>query len=280
MRTILIPVDFSSTSFHAIHFAAEWSKKYEYGKIILLKTFYESMLELLIVSEGYSQVNQDLLNEKRAESEKQLEEMRIELVEKTGIATTVETRVSELPLLRSILEVIEEEPIELIVVGSGNDKQGSNFIAGHIIGIAKLSPVKVLIVPAGYDYHTVEKVLVPCDRKTLMTLDKLARLKNDARLAGAKLLVLNVDKEGPSIPDEKWMEVEENAHSFLKDFPHEIHHVTSQDVISGILSFSESHKTDLIIALPGKHSFLYYLTNKSISEAIYKNARQPVLILK
>jgi hypothetical protein len=36
----------------------------------------------------------------------------------------------------------------------------------------------------------------------------------------------------------------------------------------------------MIIALPGKYSFFYNLTHKSITQAIALNAARPVLILK
>ncbi len=282
MRTILIPVDFTVTSQNAVSFAASWSKKYGYDRIILLKTFYESMFEFMILSEGHTHVHQDTLNAQRGALEGQLEEWRLQLTKKTGPGVLVETRVSEAPLLRSIFELIGEEQPELILLGSDNYRlSGGSFIADRIIPIAKTSPVKLLIVPSDYVYRPVETVLVPCDTKTLATLDKLVRIKRDSRVRDAKLLVLNVSKDGPpSSTDASRVETEANAHEFLKEFRHEIHYVKGPDVLNGILAFTQSHEADLIIALPGKHSFLYYLTNKSISEAIYKNARQPVLILK
>jgi hypothetical protein len=50
--------------------------------------------------------------------------------------------------------------------------------------------------------------------------------------------------------------------------------------MNGILNFTQTKDVQLIVALRGKRSFLYYLTHKSISEAIYRNAKEPVLILK
>ena len=59
MKTLLVPVDFTATSENAVNFAIEWCRTYEYERIILLKTFYDSIFEGLIVSAEYSNVNEE-----------------------------------------------------------------------------------------------------------------------------------------------------------------------------------------------------------------------------
>lgn len=279
MRTILIPVDSSTTSDNAARFAVSWAKQYGYTKIVLLKTFYQSMFELMIVSEGHSHVNQDSINEEREESGNRLNELQQQLSEISGQQISVETRTSELPLLRSINQAIEEDQPELIIVGSNFNRREESFIASQVIGIAKTSPVKVLVVPDSFIYQPVKNVLVPTDSKTLLTLEKLERLKKESRLGDAKLFILNVD-QGKAKETADKENIEGKLHQFLNEFNHELYYVNDSNVLHGIMTFSEAQSIDLIIALPGKHSFLYYLTNTSISEAIYKNARLPVLILK
>src|SRR5438105_9299828 len=109
MKTLLVPVDFTATTENAVNFAIEWSKKYEYKRIILLKTFYDSMFENLIISAEYSHVNQDYLNQLRKEGEDQLKSLCKETASKVEADVKVSTAVSEVPLLRSIFEIIENE---------------------------------------------------------------------------------------------------------------------------------------------------------------------------
>ena len=84
----------------------------------------------------------------------------------------------------------------------------------------------------------------------------------------------------PFIESYDMEEAEQHVHERLRDYKHEICYSSDKNIINGILSFTEKHKIQLIISLPGKHSFLYYLTHKSISDAICRNAREPVMILK
>jgi len=80
--------------------------------------------------------------------------------------------------------------------------------------------------------------------------------------------------------ENKKKELENYIREHLTEIPSSIHYSYEENVIKGILNFASTNEADLIIALPGKHSFLYYLASRSISEGIYQNTHQPVLILK
>lgn len=281
MKTILIPVDFTATSDNAVLFAAEWSKRYEYTRIVLLKTFYDSMFEHIAISADYSQVNQDYSAQERQDAEEQMSNLRSRLVAKTGDGIEVETILSELPLLRAIIEQIEEEKPELMILGSDNYNYSSgSFIAGNLISIAKASPVRVLIVPADYHYRPVHDALVPFDFNLVSTLEKLSGLRKP-QWSDIRLMVLNVDPKQKHLqPDTKFTETENALHQYLENFQHQLYYDNDKNVIHGIMNFISNNQVDLIIALPGNRSFLYALTHKSISQALYQNAKLPVLILK
>ncbi len=282
MKTMLIPVDFTDTSNNAVDFAAHWSQKYQYTRIILLKTFYDSMFENMMIAAEYSRVNDDFGAEQCEEAHEQMNILKQDLIAKTGSGIEVETLFSELPLLRAIIQVIEEENAELVVLGSDNKNYSSgSFIAGNLIDIAKASPVRVLIVPAECRYHPVHNALIPFDFTLASTLNTLSHLKKMAQWKDIRLMVLNIDpKQRYLQPDEKFSETEAVLHKELEDFPHELYYDNDKNIINGIMNFARNNPVDLIIAMPGNRSFLYYLTHKSISQAIYQNARQPVLILK
>ncbi|ACU62958.1 universal stress protein [Chitinophaga pinensis] len=281
MKTLLIPVDFSATSDNAVNFAIEWARAYSYNRIILLKTFYDTVFDHIVVSAEYAPVSPHYMAREREEAAHRMENLSREIAIKTR-GVDVISMVSEAPLLRAIMEVVREESPELIVLGSDNYRYSSgSFIAGNLISIAKASPVRVLIVPSTYQYQRVEKILVPADYKTLDSLDKVRNLQIPPQWKDSKLLVLNVDpKERYLNPDDHLKAAEQHVHERLKDYPHDICYSNDKNIINGILSFTQRTPVQLIISLPGKHSFLYYLTHKSISDAICRNAQEPVLILK
>lgn len=282
MKTLLIPVDFTDTSDNAVAFAAEWCKRYKYERVILLRTFYDNVFDHIVLSAEYAPVSQEYRQEERQETMERLESLSERLSSLAGKDIEVHTMVSEIPLLRAILSVIKEEQPEMLLVGSDNFSYSSgSFIAGNLIPIVKASPIRVLIVPAGYTYKPVETALVPIDYNMLDVLDKFNNLETSPLWSDTKLLVLNVDaKERYLHPDETFNKKESDLHEYLKGFNHEIHYGNDKNIMNGILNFTQANDVQLIVALRGKRSFLYYLTHKSISEAIYRNAKEPVLILK
>lgn len=282
MKTLLIPVDFTDTSDNAVSFAAEWCKRYRYERVILLRTFYDNVFDHIVLSAEYAPVSQEYRQQERQETLERLESLSERLSTQVGEDIQVDTMVSEVPLLRAILSTIKEEQPEMLLVGSDNYSYSSgSFIAGNLIAIVKASPIRVLIVPAGYTYKPVETALVPIDYNMMDVLDRFNNLETSPLWNNTKLKVLNVDaKERYLHPDEAFIKKESALHEYLKNFNHEIHYSNDKNIMNGILNFTQTNDVQIIVALRGKRSFLYYLTHKSISEAIYRNAKEPVLILK
>ena len=282
MRTILVPVDATSTSENAVKFAAEWTSQYGYEHILLLKTSYESLFDYVAIADGYALVNEESVSSRQENTAMIMEHLR-SITAETAPSIKVTTTISEIPLLRSTIDLIKNDAsIELVILGS-DDKEVSNdsFVAANIIPIARTSPVKTLIVPNGYSYRTIKNVVVPCDIHRIANLEILSRFRAVLKQENARLLLLNVaTKEDSKITDAIKKEWEHNLHQYFADVPYSIHYSFDKNIINGILSFTIANKADLIIALPGKHSFLYYLANRSISEGIYQNVHQAVLILK
>ena len=283
MKTMLIPVDFTDTSDNAVSYAVEWCRAYDYNRIILLKTMYNTMFDELIPSANYVHVCQDYMEKDREEATVKLKSLCKGVIAKVESGIKVSFALSELPLLRSILEIVEKEKAELIVMGSDNyDYSSDSYVAGHVIDIARTSPVRILIVPSHYQYQPVRQALVPINFNSVGFLSKLHSYQAATpKWREKKLLVLNVDPKGRYLrPDGEFRKAENALHEYLQGYQHEVYYSNNKNIINGIIEFSKEHEVQLIVALPGEYSFLYSLTHKSISEALYRNADKPVLILK
>ncbi|MBV8324904.1 universal stress protein [Chryseobacterium sp.] len=281
MRTILVPIDFTSTTENAVKLAAEWANHYEYQHIILLKTAGESEFDFLHISEGHSFVNEENVNNLLERTELLLDQLSHMIREKSP-DIKVSRVLSDWALTRSINELLKNQPsIELIVLGSDDQSSNDSYVSENIISIARTSPVKTLIVPNNYSYSPIKNILIPCDIKGIKKLQRLFHHKSIIQKQDVQLLFLNIDThEGDDTGNEHKKELEEYIRQHLTEIPSSIYYSYDHNVINGILSFASSNHADLIIALPGRHSFLYYMASRSISEGIYQNTNQPVLILK
>lgn len=280
MRTILVPIDFTSTTENAVRIAADWAKTYEYQNIILLKTAGESEFDYLHIAEGHSFVNEESVNTLLQRTESLFDHLSSIITEKSP-EIKVSRILSDWVITRSINELLKNQPsVELIILGSDDQTSSTeSFVSDNIISIARTSPVKTLIVPNSYHYTPIKNIFIPCDIKGIKRLERLFHHKSVIHKQDVRLSFLNINNNEKENEDHK-KELEDYIREHLTEIPSSIHYSHDENVINGILSFAASNEADLIIALPGKHSFLYYLASRSISEGIYQNTHQPVLILK
>jgi hypothetical protein len=281
MRTILIPVDASSTTNNTARFAANWAKQYEYEHIILLKISSESMFDYLHIADGYTMVNEEHFNNLRQDTESLLKDLT-SIVKEIAPDIKVSTVLSRSTILRTINESIKENPfIELIVLGADiNNSDDESFVSGNIESIARTSVVRTLIVPNNYSYTTIKNVLVPCDITQISKLERVSKFISRLEKNNLKLNLLNIYQKEDVSEQNKKQELKEYISTNFSNISTDIYYSHNPNIIKGIADFVSDNPIDVIAALPGKHSFFYYLTNKSITEEIYQNINKPVMILK
>jgi nucleotide-binding universal stress UspA family protein len=279
MKTILIPVDFSATSSNALKYTVGLIKDIDVGRVILSKTFYKSYYEQIFPSADFVQISAEEIQNERDLIDEQLNELILQLRQQCKPSIKVQIATSELPLLRSIVDLIEEEKPDLLLLGSdGPNAEEESYIGQLVIPITKASAVPVLIIPAGVEYQSIKNTLIPCDFTKVSRLAVIQGLNSPLQWIHPDLVILNID------PKQKYLSHEQenldSLKSLLADYAYEIHYAVDQDTVSGILNFADEHEVQLITALPGKYSFFSMFTHKSTTEALTLNAKHPVLILK
>jgi hypothetical protein len=277
MKTLLIPVDFSESAENIIKYAAGFSCDTHVERIILLRSYYVSMYAQLLPSADFVQLNADDINAERQKVETNLKHLSHELYRKCMPTIKIDTALSDLPLVRAIHNVIADEKPSLVLIGSDQlPYENDTYIGEQIITIAKTSPVPVLIVPGHVQYEKIETALVPCDFAAISRLSALQNFRDPKKWLHPHLMVLNVGpkhKEG----DER---LAKGLVSLLEGYEYDVYYSEDKDIVHGIFSFAREHNPQVIVALPGKYSFFYNLTHRSITKALALNAKRPVLILK
>lgn len=283
MKTILIPVDFSEPSNHAVHYAADLSNQRNIEKIVLFTHYYVSFFEQIYPTADYVQCGQAEFRDRKHELMHQLELLKADVLKRLNPGVAVAVKLSESPLLRAVLEVIEEVRPDVLILGSNSkDYSGEVSSIGHeMIEIAKVSPVPVMIIPPKAQYEPLKNALVACDFKTLNHVSLLQRLHKIKHWPHPHLTLLNVDPAQKHLqPEHPALEIEGIVSEILEDYDYELRYSDDPDVLHGVLNFADKNHQQMIIALPGKHSFLYSLTHSSITEGLSADATKPVLILK
>lgn len=282
MKKILIPIDFTRSSNNAIAYAVALSKNNPIKQIILVVNVYITEFEQLLPTADFIQFAVDKAQALNGQLSTQFENLKASVLKKLDPGVRVSFILSKMPLLPSLRELIKQEKPDLLLIGS--DHAGAteeSYISNHLIKIAKVSTVPVLIIPALSRYQEVQKALVPFDLGNFASLSLIQRLNHIQNWPHPKLLLLNVDATQQVLfKDDVTCKVVEQISTRLQNYQYKFYYSVEKDVLKSVNHFCYKNDLQLIIALPGKHSFLYNLTHRNITKGLARNNYKPVLILK
>ncbi|GAA4790349.1 hypothetical protein GCM10023231_17830 [Olivibacter ginsenosidimutans] len=274
MKTILIPIDFSSATQHVLNYVAYASKDVEIMRIILLISTYTSIYQQIIFSAEYMCLNEHNVETERKGIVSHLEDLSHKFSERVNITTKVEKAITELPLINAINRLIAQEDPDLLILNSDQSDVKSGYIGKNVIAIVKASTVPTLVIPSNAHYQTFQTALVPID---FQELDRLTVFRQPLAVTShisPFLKVLDITGRGD------FQREKQNLSRLLTGFSFEAYQTENSDILEGIMGFIRQHDLQLIIALPGKYNFFKRLTHKSITQTIALKSDLPVLILK
>ncbi|MDR3696989.1 hypothetical protein [Mucilaginibacter sp.] len=279
MKTLLIPVNFSGSSENIIQYAADFSCDTHVERIILLKSFYVSVYTQLLPDADFVQLSAEEIDGERQAELGKLKLLGQQLLKKCLPTIKIKTVISELPLLRAVHQVLADEQADVVMIGT--DKalyENDPYISEQIIAIAKTSPRPVMIIPNHIRYKKIEEAVVPCDFAAISRLNAFKTYRDPAKWLHPKMLLLNVDAKQKHHEDDP--KLASGLKELMDGYEYQVYYSEDKDTVHGILYFARKHNPQLIIALPGKYSFFYNLTHRSITKALTLNSDRPVLILK
>lgn len=279
MKILLVPVDLSGISGNVLEYIVGFAADTKIERIILLKSVYVSVYAELLPSADFVQLSADDILDERRGAELALTLLANRLLKKFSTPVEITTVISELPLLRTIHHVIEEEQPNMVVLGSDKKVlENDRSTAGQIIAIAKTSTVPVMIVPECARYGKIELAMVPCDLAVISQLEALHGIHDRKKWLHPQLQVFNTNPKLKNSENDR--PIAAGLAELLAGYDYQVYHAEDKDTVKGVLDFADKHNAQLIIALPGKYSFFYNLTHRNITNALALNASKPVLILK
>ena len=279
MRTILIPVDLSDATENVLKYAADFCVDTSVERVILLKCYYVSVYAQLLPSPDFVQLSAADIAGERKDQEAKLRATGEVLLKKCNNCVEIQTAFSELPVLRAIHEQIVNKQPNLVMIGSDKTSyEDGSHLGEQIVAIAKTSSIPVMIIPDCVKYKKIDQALVPCDFGAVSRLSALQGFQSRQKWIHPELMVLNVNAKQKHLSKEE--QLASGLADMLEGYIYKVYYSEDKDTVHGILDFAKKHDAQLIIALPGKYSFFYNLTHRSITRALALNSTLPVLILK
>lgn len=276
MKTILIPVDFSSTSHRALEIGADIAKRIE-AKLVLI--------HMAGLEEGLNNKNNSF--EQAIYFSKVVGKKFEELNELPFLDGVLVEPVLQKHLdFENIDDFASEIDASLIVMGSQGSKGLSEILKGsNAEKVVRHSTVPVLVVKDNDLNFAAERIVYASDFSK-ETVSAYQRVQSVATLLGATIEHLYVNLPGNEFKSTS--EMDETLINFFRATNHpdpvtalaSVNRYADYSVEEGVMNYASVSGTDIIAIPTHGRTGLSHLFNGSISEDIANHASMPVLTVK
>jgi nucleotide-binding universal stress UspA family protein len=275
MKTLLVPIDFSKESIHALEVAAKMARKTN-ASIQLLHILEVVNQPAFVASGEYlppDPMDRIYMLKQIEKAEEALQDIQSEYLQ--GVNASYIVKAGE--VFPTIEQYLEESKTDLVVMGT----KGSSTINEILVGsntekVVRKAKCPVLTVSDEVKEFDIRKVLVPTDLETASKpfFDHLVRLQSYNQF-DVQLLYVNTPLNFRST-----CQIEDKMRKFLKKFPLEnvsFHILQDYSQEEGIHYFALKSHPDLIAMLTHQRRGLSHFLSGSITEEVIHRTITPVL---
>lgn len=269
MKTILVPVDFSDSSYNAAKYAASLANDFS-AKIHLLNVFHiPNPLQTLPIE---LVVTLDELEDATHSKLKQLSGKLTSLLEYPENLTFSSRNGSS---TKEILDHADFIHADLIVMGF----KGTGNIRDKIIGSTAYSVVRnastpVLLIPADCSFTPFETAVIAVDINGFRSEREISILKEFHSRYGTKYEITHSIIEENSLEKESVIQQTEMK---MYEIPHHYYFPTNKEPEAGILNISTASQADILIVTPHYHNYLSRMIGNDTVINLIRRSEIPVL---
>ncbi len=256
MTTVIVPLDFSETSFNAAHYAANMYK--DRADVSLILYHYYSSGEDMATANNY------------------LKTLKEELVATLpNVETFTESGDNFIDALAAYAHV---KQAFLIIMGlTGKTPLAQRFSGSNTLKMTEKNVCPVLIVPPDAKYKNIENVLITSEMKYVDETPTLIEVKKVLDHFKPSLHILNVDSSHYISLTPEFKQERDKMEELLADFKPEFYFMRLYDFHEAVNMFTQDKDIDMIIIAPRHHSFYERLFKTQHTRTMIYQSKVPVL---
>lgn len=273
MKKILVPTDFTETSENALIYALEMAKIFK-AKLLLLHTFEVPIVDNQAMPLNYAVIYESI-ELSNFEQFKQLMPKYHKIAEDRHLgAIEMQHILMDGDLLVSIKKVIEQENIDLVVMGTKGANTWLETFWGTNTGtvLAGVS-VPVLSVPQGAKFQKIQTIAFTT-RFREKDIEALVKVLVFAKKMQAKVKCLYVKTPDSDVTDttiKRW-------ESHFEEEPNlKIYIIPSEEVQQTIEDFMVGQDIDMLAMLTYKRNFFLKLFTNTTTQQLSYHLNTPIL---
>ena len=256
MKVVIVPLDFSETSFNAAHYAAN---------------MYKNIVDITIVLyHFYSKTEDELI------ANNYLVSLRTEL---SVLCNNVETIAeSGDDFIESLEAYAHVRAAYMIVMGlTGKSAITQWFSGSNTLKMAEKNVCPVLIVPDDAKYNGTENILIASEMRYVEETPVLLAVKRILEDFKPNLHILNVDDSHYISLTTSYKVERDKMEELLSEFKPEFYFMRLFDFHESINLFVRDKKVDMIIIGPKYHGFFSKLFKTQHTKKMIYQSKVPVL---
>ena len=184
------------------------------------------------------------------------------------------------PFAEAMLQIIYQEKIDLVVIGSrGSSNLKKIFMGSNTKELMQLTPVPLLIIPSDVIFEGFSSITLLLQQKNQTFRPGITILERLARTYEATLHFLVMTKDGQVIKDISEISFDADDWHYLLKFPHTVNSMAEADELAGIENHMEQTQTNLIVLFPDRRSVWVEFFSNDIADDLAGQAKVPLLVL-
>jgi nucleotide-binding universal stress UspA family protein len=256
MLNVIVPLDFSQTSFNAAHYAANMYKGKDNVTLILYHFYSDG--EDTITAKNY------------------LTSLAVEF---SGMVSSIDTELdSGDNFIDSLAAFAQVKGAYMIVMGlTGKTPREQRFSGTNTLKISEKEICPVLIVPEDAVYNGISNALITSELKSVEETPTLLAVKRVLELFKPSLHILNTNSDYYLFLPDDVKEERNKMAELLSVFNPEFYFMRLFDFQESIDVFAKDKNIDLIIIAPRYHTFFERLFKTPHTNKLIYHSKVPVL---
>ena len=258
MLNVIVPLDFSQTSFNAAHYAANMFKGR--ANVTMILYHYYSEGDDIETAKNYLTSIKEELNGKV-----------------DSIDTELESGDNFIDSLAAFAHV---RGAYMIVMGlTGKTGLAQRFSGSNTLKMSEKEVCPVLIVPEEAVFEGISNALITSELKSVEETPTLMAAKRVLKLFNPSLHILNTNSEYYMFLPEDVIEERNKLAELLSDFNPEFYFMRLFDFHESVEVFAKDKNIDLIIIAPRYHTFFDRLFKTQHTNKLIYQSKVPVLAI-
>lgn len=276
-RKILLPTDFSENSWNAIKYAIELfnDELCDFYILNVFTTIGFASDNIMVPEMGEIAYNTAYKN-----SEKGLEKILYRISLRKDNPNHEFFTISKYDtLLYSIKEVVENEKIDLIIMGTrGASNVLTTFFGSNTVNVMeKVRNCPVLAIPDRINFRTPKEIVFPTSLKTKYKKEELQHLVQIATVNNSSIRILHIQNENSL--NEEQLKNKKLLRENFKFIDHSFHYIRDVDLYTSLYKFIEIMNVDVVVFINKEHSFFENIFSNPMVKELGYHSKIPVLTL-